>query len=179
MQDKTVQRFQQGDKASYRSIFNTLYPIMCLFARKFIHEYEESEDIAQEIFIELWNQRAKFESFDQIKAFLYLSIKNRCLNFIKHLNIKEKYAQLKLSDNDTVADEYIIEAEVVQNLNLAINNLPEQQKQLILLSLQGLKNEEIADSMQLSVNTVKHYKKIAYQRLRNEIGSTPFLLLLL
>jgi RNA polymerase sigma-70 factor (family 1) len=179
MQDKTIIEFQHGGKESYQIIFNTLYPVMCLFARKYINDYDDAEDITQEVFVELWNRRAKFESFDQIKAFLYLSIKNRCINFIKHINIKRKYAETTLSDTDTFFDEFVIEAEVIQNLNNAINNLPEQQKQVIILSMQGLKNEEIAQSMQISINTVKLYKKNAYQQLRTQIGPSPFLLLLL
>jgi RNA polymerase sigma-70 factor (family 1) len=178
MQDNTIIEFQRGDKESYRLIFNMLYPMMCLFAKKFINDSDDSEDIAQEVFIELWNQRAKFESLEQIKAFLYLSIKNRCLNFLKHINVRENYAQAALSDNEPLFEEYVIEAEVVNSLNYAINNLPEQQKQVIILSLQGMKNEEIAQRMQISINTVKLYKKIAYQQLRAKIGTNPILLLL-
>ena len=179
MQDKTVIEFQRGDKESFRLLFNMLYPVMCLFARKFIVDYDDAEDITQEIFIELWNQRAKFESINQIKAFLYLSIKNRCINFKKHISIKEKYAQTTLSDNDIVFDAFVIEAEVVQNLNNAINKLPEQRKQVIMLSMQGLTNNEIADSMQISINTVKQQKKIAYKQLREKLASSPHILFLL
>ena len=179
MLDKTIIEFQHGDKKSYQTLFNVLYPVMCLFARKFVNDYDDAEDIAQEVFIELWNQRAKFESYDQIKAFLYLSIRNKCLNFIKHIDIKRKYAQTTLSDTDTFFNEFVIEAEVIQNLNNAINDLPGQQKQVILLSMQGMKNEEIAQSMKISINTVKLYKKNAYQQLRTKIGPSPFLLFLL
>jgi RNA polymerase sigma-70 factor (family 1) len=178
MQDKTIIEFQNGDKESYRTIFNLLYPVMCLFARKFINDYDDAEDVVQEVFVELWNQRAKFESLEQIKAFLYLSIRNRCINFIKHTNIKRKYVQTVKPDTDTSFDDFVVEAEVAQNLNNAINSLPEQQKQVMILSIQGLKNEEIAQSMRISINTVKLYKKNAYQQLRIKLGPTLFLLLL-
>jgi RNA polymerase sigma-70 factor (family 1) len=178
MQDKTIIEFQNGDKESYQTIFNLLYPVMCLFARKFINDYDDAEDVAQEVFVELWNQRKKFESLEQIKAFLYLSIKNKCINFIKHTNIKRKYVQTVQPETDTPFDDFVVEAEVVQNLNNAINGLPEQQKQVIILSIQGLKNEEIAQSMRISINTVKLYKKNAYQQLRIKLGPILFLLLL-
>ena len=93
MWDNTIIEFQNGDKESYRLLFNILYPSMCLFAKKFIDDYDDAEDITQEVFIELWHQRTKFESFNQIKAFLYLSVKNRCMNFKKHLTIKENYSK--------------------------------------------------------------------------------------
>jgi RNA polymerase sigma-70 factor (ECF subfamily) len=179
MQDGTVIKFQQGDKKSYKILFNMLYPAMCLFAKKFINDYDNAEDIAQDVFIELWNQRAKFESIDQIKAFLYLSVKNKCLNFKKHLVVREKYANSALEDYESIFEEYVLETEVVQNINTAINNLPEQRKQIIILSVQGLKNNEIAEDMQISINTVKLQKKIAYQQLREKLGNSLFSFLLL
>jgi RNA polymerase sigma-70 factor (family 1) len=178
MQENTIRKFQQGDKQSFRLLFNTLYPVMCLFSKKFLNDYDDSEDIVQEVFIELWNQRAKFESFDQIRAFLYLSIKNKCLNFKKHLLVREKYALISIANNENVFEEYVLEAEVVQNINYAINNLSEQRKQIILLSMQGLKNDEIAENLQISVNTVKLQKKIAYKQLRDKLKSSLYIFLL-
>jgi RNA polymerase sigma-70 factor (family 1) len=179
MQENTISRFQKGDKESYRLLFKILYPALCLFAKKFIYDYDDAEDITQEIFIELWNQRTKFESLDQIKAFLYLSVKNRCLNFKKHQLIKEKYFKTALIEDDPPFEETIIEAEVIQNLSNAIESLPEQQKHVILQSLQGLTNNEIANNMDISINTVKLHKKTAYKQLREKLSSSAFILALL
>ncbi len=178
MLDNTITEFQNGDKESYRLLFNLLYPSMCLYAKKFLGDYDDAEDITQEVFIELWHQRAKFESLNQIKAFLYLSIKNRCLNFQKHLTIKENYSKTILGSHEQLFEEFIIEAEVVQQINNAIINLPEQRKQIILLSIQGLKNNEIAESLQISINTVKLQKKIAYKQLREKLKPSLFFFLL-
>lgn len=179
MHHSSIIEFQHGDKEACKLIFNMLYPVMCSFARKYIGSDEDSEDIAQEIFIELWHQHAKFESLNQIKAFLYLSVKNKCLNFRKHQIVKDKYSDSFQSDIEQSFDEYIIEAEVIQNLNTLIESLPEQRKQIILQSMQGLSNNEIAENMSISINTVKLHKKIAYRQLRDKLGSSPFILSLL
>lgn len=165
-----VQNFKNGDKEAFRHLFELLYPAMCIFARKYLKDSVDAEDIAQEVFIELWNHKTKFQSLEQVKSFLYLSVKNRCLNFIKHLQVKEKYAQTTEMDHEASFEERVIETEVIHQLNQAIVSLPEQQRQVILLSLQGLKNEEIASDMGLSINTIKLYKKIAYEQLRNKVG---------
>ena len=169
MQENPILKFQNGDKQSYRSVFNRLYPVMCLFAKKFINDYDDSEDIVQEVFIELWNRWAGFESSEQVKAFLYLSVKNRCLNFKKHLIVKEKFVNAALTDTVQFFEENVLEAEVIHNINIAISNLPEQRRRIIILGMQGLKNNEIAEQMQVSINTVKLQKKIAYRQLREKL----------
>lgn len=179
MKDKTITEFQQGDKDAFEHLFHMLYPGMCLFSKKFVGDYDDAEDIVQEMFIELWHQHKKFESLNQIKAFLYLSIKNKCLNFKKHQTIKDSYSRNIQFENESSFEENIIEVEVVINLNKAIENLPEQQKQVILKSIQGLSNNEIADNMQISINTVKLHKKKAYKQLREKLGSSLFILSLL
>jgi RNA polymerase sigma-70 factor (family 1) len=169
MQGNTILKFRNGDKHSYRSLFNRWYPVMCLFAKKIIKDYDDSEDIVQEVFIELWNQRSRFEGIEQLKAFLYLSVKNRCLNFQKHLTVKERFINTVMADNEQFFEEYVLESEVIQNINHAINNLPEQRRKIIILGMQGLKNNEIAEQMQISINTVKLQKKIAYKQLRDKL----------
>jgi RNA polymerase sigma-70 factor (family 1) len=166
-----------GENDQYKLVFESLYPVMCQFARKFVNDYDSAADVTQEVFIELWRQRQKFESYDQVKAFLYLSIKNKCLNIIKHQNVKAKYADEILgTENET--DLFIIEEEVINNLINAVEKLPEQQKQVILLGMQGFKNEEIAEKMQISVNTVKFHKKAAYHSLRSKISDSLLALIL-
>jgi RNA polymerase sigma-70 factor (family 1) len=172
-------KFHQRDTESYRLLFEMLYPGMCLFSKKYVYDYDDAEDIVQEVFIELWNQWAKFESIEHIKAFLYLSIKNRCLNFKKHIMIKEKYFNSVMTDDEDVFEGHVIEAEVAQNISNAIRNLPEQQRQIILLSMQGLTNNDIAEDMQISINTVKLQKKIAYKKLRGKLKPLLFTLLLM
>ena len=132
MQENTVLEFHKSDKESYRLLFEMLYPGMCLFAKKYVNNYDDAEDIVQEVFIELWNRRATFGSVEHIKGFLYLSIKNRCLNFNKHDRIKEKYLNRVMVDHEDVFEGRIIEAEVAQQVFHAISKLPEQQKQIII-----------------------------------------------
>jgi RNA polymerase sigma-70 factor (ECF subfamily) len=144
---------------------------------RFVNDRSVAEDAVQEVFIELWQQRSKFESYNQVKAFLYLSVKNKCLNIIKHQKVEASYKDDVLKTESEV-DAQIIEIEVINQLTNTIESLPEQQKLVIVHSMQGMKNEEIAEAMQISINTVKLHKKVAYQTLRSKIGSSQMLLLL-
>ncbi len=177
MQKKIIVQFSKGNSDSFQMLFEALYQGMCYFAKKYILDYDASEDVTQEAFIELWKQHKKFKSYHQIKAFLYTTIKNKCLNIIKHGEVKGKYARETIA-TETGVEDLVIENEVIICLKNAIEELPEQQKQTILLGMQGLKNDEIARNMDISVNTVKLYKKKAYQKLRSKINSSLLLLLL-
>jgi RNA polymerase sigma-70 factor (ECF subfamily) len=179
MKDNTILEFQNGDTISYRELFYMLYSSMCIYSKKFLDDNNNAEDITQEVFIELWHQKTKFESLNHIKAFLYLSIKNKCLNFKKHLIVREKFSNKVLENHEEIFEEYVLEAELLQNINNAINDLPQQRKQIIILSMQGLKNNEIAEDLKISINTVKLQKKIAYKQLREKLTPSLFAIFLL
>ncbi len=172
----TIIHFRKGNQKAFQQIFTQLYTSLCSFANKYLNDKDEAEDTVQEVFIELWNQRLKFENVNQVKAFLYLSIKNKCLNIIKHINIKQKYIDEYIDEREQEGffEENVIKSEVISQIKNAINKLPEQRKKIILLNIQGLKNNEIAEDLSISVNTVKLQKKIAYKYLREQLGKILF-----
>jgi RNA polymerase sigma-70 factor (family 1) len=176
-----VEKFSNGNINAFNLIFTKLYPLICSFSNKYLKDSREAEDIAQEIFMELWKQREKFESIEQIKAFLYVSAKNMCLNLIKHNNIKEKYKQTNFTEIE-LEDSFekkLIRTEVIAHIKSSIDKLPGQRKKVILLSLNELTNNEIATELNISINTVKLHKKIAYDNLKEELKNTVFSFLLI
>jgi RNA polymerase sigma-70 factor (family 1) len=156
-------------------IFSEFYKALCSFACKYLNDRDEAEDVVQEVFIELWNQRERFLEFNHVKSFLYLSVKNKCLNRINHLKVKESFVVECLDDKITESFEnHLIKAEVVRQIRYELDQLPMQRKKIILLNMQGLKNEEIAEDLEISINTVKLQKKIAYEQLRQKLGDIVF-----
>lgn len=176
-----ISKFRSGNINAFNSIFRKLYPSICSFANKYLRDKQGAEDISQEVFIELWKQREKFESIDQIKAFLYLSAKNKCLNVLKHTDVKDKHIQdtIAISEfEDDPFEENVIKTEVNAYINEVIESLPPQRKKIIILSMNGLKNNEIAEELGISVNTVKLQKKIAYEKLKEAFRKVVYLLFL-
>jgi RNA polymerase sigma-70 factor (ECF subfamily) len=155
--------------------------VICHFSKKYVTNPDSAEDVAQEVFIELWNHRERFNDLSQIKAFLYLAAKNKCMNIIKHLRVKGKYQQSLLSEENetTMFEDEVLHSEAIHNLNMAIDTLPDQRKRIIILGMQGMKNREIAVELDISVNTVKLQKKIAYRRLREMLKPSILLILVL
>lgn len=144
------------------------YPALCLFAESIVHDNFIAEDLVQDAFIKLWEIADDFENSFAVKSFLYTSVKNKCLNLIEHNKVKQKHREFAQNEwiNDANISNQIIEEETHRLIYNAINELPHECKNVLLLSIQGLKNNEIANELHISINTVKTQKKIAYKQLR-------------
>ncbi len=168
MNQKTVNKFRNGHNAAFEDIFTSLYTPLCSFADTYLKDRNLAEDIVQEIFITLWHKRKDFINLLSLKTFLYRSVSNKCLNHIKHEKVINKYqeVQLEKTQSETFYNDHIIEEETHRLIYRAIDELPPSCKEIVYLSLQGLKNPEIAEELSISVNTIKTQKALAYKKLR-------------
>lgn len=101
-----------------------------------------------------------------IKVFLYRTVKNKCLNYLKHLEVKNKVLKPNINADENLFEENYIREETIRLIHQAIQTLPGKCKSVIKLAIKGMKNAEIAEELNVSVNTVKTHKKEAYNRLR-------------
>lgn len=157
-----------GDEGTFRAIFETHRTRLCYFACQILPDGESPEDVVQEAFAKLWEKRRHFHQPDAIKAFLYITVKNRCLNLCKHDKVVRKYGDLLHAETDEQAiGDHIMESEVLENVYRALERLPEGCRQVLKLSyFQELRNKDIAEKLQVSINTVKTQKKRALHLLR-------------
>ena len=159
------------DKTAFKKIFNVYFNSLCSFSKRYVQDTFIVEDLVQETFISLWNKRNDFEHLNALKAFLYTSVRNKCLNHLKHQLVIKKHEKdliLNLESDQNISEQIIIE-ETFNQLFQEINNLPKASQEIMLLALNGLKNQEIADELGITINTVKTQKKIAYSKLKNRI----------
>ena len=163
-------------------VFRAYYPRLCYFAFTMLESKEMAEDMVQDVFLRLQGRLKDFFAENALKSFLYLSVKNACLNQLKHRAVKEKHAEIVhlSTSEDPVALNNLIRAEVYGEVHLALMGLPDGCKRVITLSFfEGMKNEEIARALDLSINTVKTQKKRALQLLRLKMDPRAFALLIL
>ncbi|MBN1117989.1 MAG: RNA polymerase sigma-70 factor [Bacteroidales bacterium] len=155
-------------KKDFEGLFKSFYPALCSFANKYINNHELSEDLVQDVFFSLWNNSEITTNIQSVKSYLYSSVRNKCLNEIKHNKIVDNHISDELSSISSTGffHDHIIEEELHRMIHKAIKELPEKCAEIILLSIEGQKNNEIAETLNISVNTVKTQKKIAYQQLR-------------
>ena len=160
------------DRQAFKEMFGLYYKALCAFSYKYVQDPHEVEDLIQDVFVSFWEHKKDFEDINSIKAFLYTSARNRCLNYLKHLSVQKKHETSLIYEleSDQFFIRHVIEEEVFNQLYAEINSLPEGSQKIMLLAMKGLKNKEIAEKLDITENTVKTQKKIAYAKIKANLG---------
>ncbi|GAA3605060.1 RNA polymerase sigma-70 factor [Flavivirga amylovorans] len=157
-------------KSDLRKTFDTYYDALVQYANRFLVSKDECEDLIQDIFVDLWEKENTFPDEPSLRAYLYKAARNKCYNVIKHNKVKNKYAASTIQEleDDNLFLKQILEEEIVRQLHKAIDVLPERKKEIIKLSLKGIKNNEIAETLGIKLQTVKTLKSQSYKILRDQ-----------
>lgn len=167
---------QDGNKDAFDQLFFLYYDKLLAFARLYIKQQESAEEITSELFVKIWLKRNDLSKVINPEVYLYVAIKNACLNQIRAdrkrniLFLEWPAEQLfeELSDDNT---ERLEDKELVHLLNLAIQKLPEQRKMIFrLIKEQGLKSNAVAEILGISVRTVENQLYKAVKILADSIS---------
>jgi len=163
-------------KNVFRELFDLHFNALCGFGRKYVQN-DSVEDIVQDAFITFWHKKKDFNNLNAAKSYLYTTVRNKCLNAIRDEMVRQKHNQ-ENGQSEAQFENNVIEEETFNQLYNEIKSLPAASQQIMLLALNGLKNQEIADELDISLNTVKTQKKIAYSKLKQRMSKVMYSLLL-
>ena len=167
------------DEREFHNVFDKYYVALCLFANQYTENEETSADIVQDSFAKLWQIRDDFFYLHQVKAFLYTAVRNKALNELEHSKVVFEYAQKVIEKRkDSFFHDAVVEEETCRMLTDAIDKLPDQMRAIMRLAMEGKKNGEIAEYLNVSVETVHTLKKIAYKKLRIYLKDYYYFLIL-
>jgi len=150
---------KSGDKSAFSSIFNFYYSNLVSFANNFIHDIDTSEEIVQDVFVHLWENRDVLCITSSLKSYLLKIVQNRCFNWLKHIEIRNNYRDFTLKyanifERDT--ENYILGNELESKIKSAIDLLSPEIKEAFLLSrYEGKKYHEIAAIQMVSVRAIE------------------------
>jgi len=166
-----ILQFNHGDTEAFTAIYNTYYLTLYSFVRKFVPEREDAEDITADIFVKLWKLRANFDNIKNIQAFLYITGRNACLDFLRHLQRQhEKQRELLHVLLQEPAEGILqedLKAEVLKSIHIAIEGLPRSCRNVFKMAyLEGLSNGQIAEVLQINNQSVRNHKQRAIKLLR-------------
>ena len=167
------------NEREFHNVFDKYYVALCLFANQYTENEEVSADIVQDSFAKLWQIRDDFFYLHQVKAFLYTAVRNKALNELEHSKVVFEYAQKVIEKKkDSFFHDAVVEEEIYRMLTDAIDKLPDQMRAIMRLAMEGKKNGEIAECLNVSVETVHTLKKIAYKKLRTYLKDYYYFLIL-
>jgi RNA polymerase sigma-70 factor (family 1) len=189
IQDQVVlmQQFRAGSEEAFTTVYRLLYQRVFWFARKFVEETEEARDLTAESFVQLWQQNDTFPTLDAVAAFLYVTVRNKCYNLLKHRQMKasrrdELLRQLNEREQGDFFEEQV-QLQLVRRIYAEVDKLPPRMKEIFLLSYRdGLKPAEIAERLQIKAQTVTNQRVTAVRLLQLALGKdlllAPLLVLL-
>lgn len=162
---------------SIQLAFNRYYLSLCFFANKLINERVIAEDIVKDVFLKLWEKEPDFSRYKNIKAVLYIAVKNACLNYTKKRKNDRTQTNaltylLRQEQEDFVLNE-ITRAEVLREVYAAMQQLPaECRKVMNLYYQQGLDHKSISVELGVTVSTVKNQKARGLKILKKKLGAS-------
>ena len=175
-----LQRIAGNDVSGLRALMELYFPILSAFAEKFVTDSLQAQDIAQETFIRIWERRSSFEHFGALKKFMYVTARNSSLNAIRDRQRAEKRAErfeMLKQEEDRFAMDEIIYAELLADIHKAVATLPDKMKEIFLLAyVERCSNQEIADRLRLSQQTVRNQKSRALKLVQQRLGNGKYLL---
>lgn len=180
------------DHKEFSRIYTLYFPKMVRFAKEYVISEEEAQSIVQDLFLYLWERRDTLEAISNLNAFLFTLTKNRCIDFYRQQtkitrlkesldSLHERELHLKMEALKQFDENMFSTQEIEELLNNAVNNLPEKCREVFILSrMEGLKHEEIAQQLNISVNTVQNHISTALKRLKIELKDyLPLLLFII
>lgn len=174
---ESKEKLSLQDKSTFNNVFNEYYVPLVLFARNFLNDDKEiSEDIVQDVFTNLLQVNKEFDNLISLKSFLYVSVRNRCLNHYKHKKVRHLYTEERkvTGAKEAFFLNKVLEEEIYGQLVKSVSKLPNKCKKIFEYSLEGMRNAEIATNLKISIETVKSQKKRGKKLLKKMINPLLF-----
>lgn len=166
---------------AFEELYKLYYADLTVFAQGYVYQQDIAEDLVQETIYQLWETASSQRITKSIKSYLYTSIRNKCLNYLRHLKVEDKYRKKEVDAIQfSGVYEMVDDEELIEKIKLAIEDLPEKCRLTFkMFVLQDMKYKEIAEELNLSINTVKDHMKRAYRFLREYRFNDYFKLVIL
>jgi RNA polymerase sigma-70 factor len=166
------------DEKAWKNVFTYYYAALCSYADRIIQNTVMAEDLVQEVLMNIWKSDRKFPKIDDLTYYLYRSTYNQAMMHLRREKFQERYVQQVLQEENEYSDEEFadtVREELVRQLYFHIDDLPEERRKILLLSIKGYSGNEIAEELGISINTVKTQKSRGFKYLREKMKDSAYL----
>ena len=163
-----ISGLRRRDSQVYEVVFKKYYPLLVVFVVRHIGDEDVAKDIVQDIFFKLFERGHSLPDNFQLKSWFYRVARNAAVDYLRHLQVEDKYKFLMAEGMIHIPDiDEEIDEQVYAKVNLAIESLPEQCRLIIKLNvLEGKKYQEIAEELGITINTIRTQVSRGYKKLR-------------
>ena len=169
---KVIKGINEKDEKAWKVLFESFYASLCRHSVRILKDEQGAADVVQETLIRLWNSNICFESSKGMVVYLYRSVTNISLKYLRDRNVEDERLK-KWQEEEEMSEENfssVVEEEVFRKLRDLLNRLPEERREIMLMSLEGMSGEEIASRLGITIHTVKQQKYRAYKFIRQNMG---------
>lgn len=166
---------ESPDRALYDYFFNKYYPKLIWFALLFVKQHCAAEEVVSDVMLNIFKKRKKLAETDNIEGYIFISVKNQSLKYLRKSN-RQVYTDYTESENDlymttSVSPEYeYLENEFHQVVKSTIDALPPKRKLVFkLIKEDGLKYNDVAKLLDLSVKTIETHMGLALKSLKKNV----------
>lgn len=181
MNSDSWELIKQGNEKAFEQMYRDHYRGLYALACRFLNNNGLAEEAVHDVLLRLWDQSAQIEINTSLKAYLFKSVSNHCLNLLSKKQIsKTDVTELQTLADESQVDEWLYEEELCRKLLNLLDQLPEQNRIIFKMSrFDDKKHQEIADELGLSIKTVKNNITLTLQFLRTHLKEDQLLTALL
>ena len=160
-----------GDQTAFRQIYTGFYKRLYQFSLAIVKTRESAEEIVEDVFVSIWQKRNELSSIRNLRVYLYTATKNASLNYLSRkarASVTEPFDHIHVGMSDTALtpEQILITTEIQQKIQKTVEALPPRCKMIFrLVREDGLRYKEIAEILNISVNTIDAQMAIAVKRI--------------
>ena len=178
---KLLEQIAAGDNRAFTTLYRRYWEGLFVTAAKALRSKEEAADVVQDVFLSLWNRRKGINVQGSLAAYLHTSVRYKCIHYIEKNINRRDYLELltEVAVNTSPLDpEVSLQVKELQEaIDKTISKMPTKMQEVYKLSRQQhLSHKEIADSMSISVETVKKHIQHALYLIRTDLPSGTYML---
>lgn len=162
---------------NFEELIHRLYLPLCFAANRFIQDDATSEDIVQEAFTRLWDLHDKNKTIDNIENYMYVLMHNLAMEWIRKRKMQQKYINTR-TNKDISLFNVIAEADISMQIIAEIEKLPPRSREVMTLVLKGFDNQQIAEKMGITINSVKTLKYSSIRKFKTIFSADQLLKML-
>jgi RNA polymerase sigma-70 factor (ECF subfamily) len=168
-----IRRIRNGDTGQFESLFRSSYVSLVRYAKTLIKDHDNAEEIVQDLFFKLWQDREKLNIESSLNGYLFRSVHNRCLHHIEHARVVERHAEevsYRQTESQESPSDILNYKELQEKVARILEKLPDRCGKIFTMSrFEGLKYTEIAEKLSVSIKTVEANMGRALKEFRKEL----------